>query len=187
MNARWLPDKTASDLEAMSARNRASHVKPSKIDLRPAMRRELVKDYGRAAGKAFDAAQVAKPSAELPQMPSRPPDRVRGPDIQPRKSKFSNVWTVADGIKFQSKREARRYQELALLESAGKIKFLTLQIKLSCDVNGIHICDYRADFRYIDANTGLSVIEDAKGYKTREYRIKKKLVKACLGIEIVEV
>lgn len=163
---RWFPDKTEADLALLSAKNRASHVK---LESRKT------------------EAQVAKPSAELPQGPSRQLDKLRGPDIQPRKSKFSNVWTVADGIKFQSKREARRYQELKILEAAGKIEDLEFQFNLPCTVNGIHICDYRADFRYIDGDTGLSVIEDAKGFKTREYRIKKKLVKACLGINIIEV
>jgi hypothetical protein len=93
---------------------------------------------------------------------------------------------MVDGIKFQSLLEAGRYMELRLLERAGEIVGLELQPKYNIQVNGQHICQYRADFRYKDRN-GKVVVEDAKGYMTPMYSVKKKLLKAVYGIEIVEI
>lgn len=100
--------------------------------------------------------------------------------------KYGNKKTVVDGRVFASKREARRYSELRLLQRAGEILDLELQPVIACSVNGGHVCNYIADFRYVDRK-GKTTYEDAKGYKTDVYRLKKKLVKACTGIEILEV
>lgn len=100
--------------------------------------------------------------------------------------KFGNKKTLVDGRVFASKREARRYGELRLLMRAGEILNLELQPVIACEVNGKHVCNYVADFRYTDRK-GRTVYEDSKGYKTDVYRLKKKLVKACTGIEVKEV
>lgn len=92
-----------------------------------------------------------------------------------------------DGILFHSAREAKRYSELKLLEKAGEIIDLDRQIKFSLDVNGVHIADYWADFTYELRDGGTQVVEDAKGHRTREYMMKKRLMKARYGIEIQEV
>lgn len=104
-------------------------------------------------------------------------------------SKYRNVRTEIDGITFASKREAARYAELKLLEKAKAIYGLELQPQYRLDVGGEKICVYRADFRYIDRSTvpNRIVVEDAKGVKTPEYKLKKKLMKAVYGIEIQEV
>lgn len=101
--------------------------------------------------------------------------------------KYRNVKTVVDGITFDSKREAKRYGELMLLLRAGLIRDLTLQKRYSLLVNGELICAYVADFDYYDAKAGRWVTEDAKGVRTPEYLIKKKLMKAVHGITIREV
>jgi hypothetical protein len=100
-------------------------------------------------------------------------------------SKYGNVQTVVDAMTFDSKAEARRYGELKLLEQAGVIRDLVCQPKYPIVVNGKKICDYIGDFSYLDGK-GL-VLEDVKGMKTPAYRLKKKLVLACYGIEITEV
>jgi hypothetical protein len=100
-------------------------------------------------------------------------------------SKYGNVQTVVDTLTFASKAEARRYGELKLLEQAGVIQQLVCQPKYPIVVNGKKICDYIGDFAYLDGK-GL-VLEDVKGMKTPAYRLKKKLVLACYGIEITEV
>ena len=100
-------------------------------------------------------------------------------------SKYRNVRTVVDGIKFASKREAKRYSELRLLEQARKISGLCCQTRYELSVGKYPICVYVADFTYIE-NDRL-VVEDVKGVKTAVYRIKKKLMKACYGIEIREI
>lgn len=106
------------------------------------------------------------------------------------RSKYGNRWTTAaDGRKFQSAREARRYGVLRLLEAAGEIANLELQPKFPCVVNGVLVTTWRGDFRYFDKATGAVVIEDAKSKATRTeaYVVRKKLVEALYGITIVEV
>ncbi|SRR6266487_2261191 len=102
-------------------------------------------------------------------------------------NKYRNITTIADGIAFDSKREARRYQELLVLERAGAISQLELQPRYPIVINGIRVTTYVADFRYVEAATGRQVVEDSKGYRTREYRLKSKLMAACHGIHIEEV
>lgn len=95
-----------------------------------------------------------------------------------------------DGITFASKREAKRYSELKLLEKAGVISHLELQPRIKIEIGGIPIkfdsgrqVYYVADFRYIE--DGKYVVEDTKGFRTRDYKLKKALVTA-MGIAIVE-
>ena len=101
------------------------------------------------------------------------------------KPKYSNEKTVVEGIKFDSKKEANRYSELRLLEAHGAIQSLEVQPKFQLVVNGQRIGAYVGDFKYIEE--GETVIEDAKGFKTRVYGLKKRLMKALFGIEIKEV
>ena len=103
-----------------------------------------------------------------------------------RKGKYGNRKSERDGIKFDSGKEAKRYRDLKLLAAAGEIRDLQLQVPFELTVNGQKICKYVADFTYRDAK-GERVVEDAKGFKTPIYRLKKKLVKACHGVEIKEV
>lgn len=99
--------------------------------------------------------------------------------------KYNNKITVIDNIKFRSKKEAKRYVELKLLEKNDKIKNLQLQVKYAFKIEGIKICSYVADFTYYTDNN-LFVVEDTKGFKTYIYKIKKKLMLALYGIEIKE-
>lgn len=104
-------------------------------------------------------------------------------------AKYHNHKCIVDGVSFDSKREAAHYQVLRLLQRAGQISDLRRQVKYDLIVNGIKVCSYIADCVYVDNRTGMTVVEDVKSAptKTREYRLKKKLMKACLGIEIVEI
>jgi hypothetical protein len=100
------------------------------------------------------------------------------------KPRIVSTPTVVDGIRFQSKREANRFCELRLLEKAGEISNLGCQVPFSLLVNRMHIADYIADFVY--RRDGKEIIEDVKGHRTEVYRLKKKLMRACWGIEILE-
>lgn len=100
-------------------------------------------------------------------------------------NKYRNKKTEVDGILFDSQREARRYRELKMLERIGELTDLELQPSFPIEVSGVKICTYKADFRF--KHFGKEVVEDAKGVKTPVYRLKKKLVKACYGIDIAEV
>lgn len=105
-------------------------------------------------------------------------------------TKYGAVKTTAGGIRFDSKREAARYLELLAREQAGEIRDLRLQVRYRCEVNGVHVCDYIADFCYYeraeDGHTWRPITEDVKGYRVPVYRLKAKLVRACFGIEIRE-
>ena len=99
--------------------------------------------------------------------------------------------TEVDGIRFASKREARRYSELKLMERAKIISGLKLQERIPLygqygpilTPTGRHM-KYVADFQYFDGDQ--IVIEDAKGWKTDTYVLKKAILLA-MGITIREV
>lgn len=103
----------------------------------------------------------------------------------PKRNKYRSVKTDVDGVVFDSKKEAGRWQELVLLERAGEISNLARQIKFPLEVNGEHICNYFADFCYDDSD-GNVIVEDVKGVRTKEYRVKAKLMKALYKIAILE-
>lgn len=100
-------------------------------------------------------------------------------------NKYHNVRVVVDGISFASKKEAARYKELQLMEKAGMIWDLRLQPRYPLVVFGTRVGTYVGDFLYSGAKG--AILEDVKGIKTPVYRIKKKLVLALYGIEIMEV
>ena len=106
--------------------------------------------------------------------------------VKQRYNKFKNIPTFVDGIRFASKKEAGRYQELKLLEMNDELRNLELQPRFSCIVNGRKVCDYIADFRYFSNNS--YIVEDVKGKKTDVYKLKKKLVEALWpGVTIIEI
>lgn len=92
-------------------------------------------------------------------------------------SKFRNIGTMVDGLWFQSRLEAKRYSELKLLEKAGAITALRLQPRYPLMLDGVTICEYRADFSYVVPGQG-SVTEDAKGVETPIFKLKRKFFEA---------
>lgn len=110
----------------------------------------------------------------------------------PKISKYNNQKTPAFGIMFASKKEANRYEQLRLMESGGVVKDIQIQVRYRLEVNGLHICDYIADFVYFDKlsrpgrDPWKQVVEDTKGIRTAAYKLKKKLMLAIHGIEIRE-
>lgn len=102
------------------------------------------------------------------------------------RSKYGNTKKEVDGRKFDSTKEARRYQELLLLQNNEEIADLKCQRSVACIVNGMHVCDYKADFVYWCRRRKCLIHEDVKGHKTEVYKLKKKLVLASTGIEITE-
>lgn len=107
-------------------------------------------------------------------------------------SKYKNKKVKYDGIVFDSLKEYNRYKELKLLERAGVIKELRTQVKFilipSQYLNGKCIereCSYIADFVYTE--NGKKVVEDTKGFRTKDYIIKRKLMLYFFKIKITEV
>lgn len=103
-----------------------------------------------------------------------------------KKNKYNSKKTVVDGITFDSQGEAKRYGQLCILQRAGAIKKLTAHPKFTLEVNGQKICSYIADFMY-ETSAGERIIEDFKGVRTKEFIIKKKMMAAIHGINVVEV
>ena len=106
-----------------------------------------------------------------------------------RKSKYRSIKTTVDGITFDSKKEAKRYQELKLLQRANKIKNLRLQVSyvlIDKSRYGRQI-KYIADFVYYDKELKQEVVQDTKGFRTDVYRLKKRLFAEKYGIEIKEI
>lgn len=108
-------------------------------------------------------------------------------------NKYRNNKVTYDGIIFDSKKEAQRYAELKLLERTGRIKELRRQVPFTLipkilDQNGKCLqraCKYYADFVY--KFNGKLVVEDTKGVRTAEYKIKKKLMLYQHNIIIKEI
>lgn len=112
------------------------------------------------------------------------------------RSKYGNRKTTVDGITFASAKEARRYQELRLLEHANEIRAFVVQPRFPLCVqrNGaltlmdaVEIGAYVADFSYVRVKDGVRCVEDVKGVKTALYKWKKKHVEAQYGVTIQEV
>ena len=109
-----------------------------------------------------------------------------------KRNKYGAVKTEVDGIKFDSKAEAKRYKELKLLEKVGEITDLELQVRYDFEINGVKLGFYKADFVYFVrlasslAESYGHTVEDVKGMKTPVYNLKKKLMLALHGIEILE-
>lgn len=115
-----------------------------------------------------------------------------------RQDKYGNRKVTIDGITFDSKREMKRYCELKLLEKAGGISGLELQpefelipaqyIDGKCVERAVK---YKADFVYqipVHQTAGYeTIVEDAKGMRTKDYIIKRKLMLYVHDIRISEV
>ena len=119
-------------------------------------------------------------------------------------SKYHSVQRIVDGITFASKKEAERYLELRLQQRAGKISDLRLQVRFELLPAQFAVSDqvytrgslkglpkrgkcieravvYVADFVYRE--NGRLIAEDAKGMRTKEYIIKRKLFRYLYGKE----
>ena len=110
------------------------------------------------------------------------------------RSKYGNKPTISNGIKFQSKKEARYYNLLLALQEQGKIHSLRCQVPFSFVINGEEmrnpdsnrVIKYIADFEYFTSD-GERKIVDVKGFKTDIYKLKKALMMACHQVLIEEV
>lgn len=110
-----------------------------------------------------------------------------------RRHKYGAKPTEVDGIRFDSLKEAKRYGELVLLQRAGAINGLERQVSIPLmGQNGPIVfasgrpARYVADFRYWDVERQRHVIEDAKGFRTPEYKLKQAIL-AAQGVTVEEV
>lgn len=131
---------------------------------------------------------------------------IRYSKIKPRSGKYNAKKVIVDGIEFDSQREAHRWKELQLLQRAGEITELERQVPyllIPAQYDQVPVyqdgrvlkykkkciereCKYYADFKYKD-KTGKVIVEDTKGYRTKDYLIKRKLMLHEYGIRIKEI
>jgi hypothetical protein len=111
---------------------------------------------------------------------------------KPRKHKYNAKPCEVNGIKYRSQKEMKRHQDLLLMERAGEIADLKREVKfeiapplkLDEKITTKPIV-YIADFTYLDKQ-GKLITEDTKGFRTPVYRLKKRLMKLFLNIDILE-
>jgi len=96
--------------------------------------------------------------------------------------KFRAIPTEVDGIKFASKKEAKRYRELRLLEKSGELLFFIRQTPWHLPGNVKYLSDFFCFWK-----DGSATVEDVKGMKTSMYILKKKQVEALYGVVITEI
>ena len=118
--------------------------------------------------------------------------------------KYKNKRVEFEGLVFDSLKEKRRYCELQILQRQGAISDLrlqvpyellpaiyedeTIQLKTKTKTKRKLVqraTTYIADFVYL--RDGKEVVEDTKGFRTKEYELKKKMMRSLLGIEIQEL
>ena len=118
------------------------------------------------------------------------------PAVTRTRSKYRNVPTTVAGIRFDSAKEANRYLYLKNLEDIGGIKLLQLQTRWEIYIDGRdgsrrHIANWLSDFDYwtvpTEGRPTEHVVEDTKGFRTKEYLLKKKLIESIHGIRIQEL
>ncbi len=107
-----------------------------------------------------------------------------------KKQKYGNLRGYeAFGQKYDSRAEADYHGQLLIREKAGDVRSIRRQVAYDLVVKGVHVCRYRSDFNY-EERAGSDWVErvtDIKGFVTDAYAIKKKLMLACHGIQVLEI
>ena len=98
------------------------------------------------------------------------------------KHKFKAVQTECDNIKFSSKKEAKRYNELKKLKDFGEVVFFLRQVPFHLAANVKYVCDFVVFWSNSDIT-----FEDVKGVKLPMYVLKKKQVESLYPIKITEI
>lgn len=105
--------------------------------------------------------------------------------------KYRNKPVVVDGVRFDSKREAARWERLCGYEQCGLITNLERQVtyvlapsvKIEGEKRARPALRFKVDFRYVDED-GKTVVEDAKGVADTAFRIRQHLMKSVHGIDV---
>lgn len=104
---------------------------------------------------------------------------------KPKRNKYGAKRTVVDGILFDSKAEASYYSMLKMREKAGDVSAVELQRPFSLlGPKGELICTYKADFCFWDHKADKFRVVDVKGVETSVFKLKRKMMKILLGIEV---
>ncbi|MBN9028885.1 MAG: hypothetical protein BGO05_18595 [Rhizobiales bacterium 63-7] len=101
-----------------------------------------------------------------------------------KRNKYGSEKTLLDGILFDSKAEANFYAALKQRAKGGEVTDIELQRQYDLIVHGVLVARYRADFVFFDRIACARRVVDVKGVVTRDFAIKRKLMKACHGIKV---
>lgn len=106
-----------------------------------------------------------------------------------RATKYGNVPTTIDGIRFDSRKEAQDYVTLKLLEQSGQIRDLVLQPRFTLQTGGgdMRSIEYVADFMWLDTHTGKMFVRDSKGHQTDVFKLKAKMFRRLYPQYVYEV
>ena len=146
---------------------------------------EQLAEYERVKAAAFGKQKITIDAVTYTQAELKALRTKAGLPAKP--SKMRNVKVVDAGIRFDSKKEHRRWQELSLMQKAGEIRLLRHHVSIPIIINAEVVCSYVADFTYFAGE--IPIVEDVKSAFTRKlpvYRLKKKLLAFVLGIDILE-
>lgn len=149
--------------------------------------------YGTLARRLTGIAQMSAQPAQAPKSSPEP----KGQKTAQETKYHSRKTECHQGHLHDSRKESRRCDELHLMQKAGEIMGLEVQPVFHFDVNGHTVGRYTPDFSYcrpVDTGTGFpiqrhtKIVEDVKSTatKTEAYRLRKKLMLACFGIEVKE-
>jgi len=99
------------------------------------------------------------------------------------KSKYRNVPTVIDGHRFASKAEAKRYNELKLLQASGQVRWFIRQPRFDLPDGIIYVADFLVVWAAdeLSFEPGQVSVEDVKGVETDVFRLKRKLFESRYG------
>ena len=104
---------------------------------------------------------------------------------KPKRAKYGNRKVMIDGILFDSKREAAYYSELKIREKAGEVTGVEMQRPFALlGANGTLMATFRADFCFWDNAAGRFRCIDVKGFDTPVGKLKRKMMKGLLGIDV---
>lgn len=138
----------------------------------------------RFPGIKLEAGETRLSLEEFRRQQAEPAPKTAEKKKDGRFSKFNAIAVETEHGRFDSKLEYQRFLELQLMERAGLISDLRRQIKYPLVLGDTLVCTYIADFVYLE--NGAEVVEDSKGFRTREYLMKKNLMKKIHNIEIFE-
>lgn len=91
----------------------------------------------------------------------------------PKPNKYRNTPTTVDGIRFDSRREARYYEQLKLRQAAGEVSYWLRQVPLHLPGGARYVVDFLVFFS--DAERPPEYV-DVKGVKTDVFLLKKRMV-----------
>lgn len=129
--------------------------------------------------KANDQLGIVNPQDLPPGFFGKSPAKAKAETAEIRRHKYNAQKTEVDGITFDSKKEAKEYQNLKLLERVGAIADLQLQPAFELQAayvdNGgkkVKAIRYVADFAY--TQEGRRIVVDVKGMQTPVFKLKAK-------------